>query len=223
MKIVKLVAFTLVGIAIFIAVQKWGLMPVYEATVKWLRDAGALPFFAAMAVLPAFGAPISLFTLPAAAAFASEMGTATVILCAIVAVSANMALNYWLAAYALRPFVKRVVKWSGYEMPDFPDSSVWEIVLLVRIIPGPALFLQSYLLGLARVPFGPYMAVSVLVTGAYTALTIVAVDGLTRGDPWTIGLAGVVLIVVVLTVRRLRKRLQEHTSAAESAKEDAAG
>jgi uncharacterized membrane protein YdjX (TVP38/TMEM64 family) len=207
---VRLVALVILAILIFVVVQKWGLMPVYEATVKWLRDAGALPFFSAMSVLPALGAPISLFTFPAAAAFASGMGTATVILCAIVAVTMNMALSYWLAAYALRPLVERFVKWSGYEVPDFPDGSVWEIVLLVRIIPGPPLFLQSYLLGLARVPFGPYMAVSVFVTGTYTALTIVAVDGVARGDPWTLALAGAVLVVVMLTVHRLRKRLRRN-------------
>lgn len=219
MKIVRLVALVLVGIAIFVVVQKWGLMPVYEAAVKWLRKAGALPFFAAMSVLPAFGVPISLFTFPAAAAFASELGTATVVGCAVLAVSINMALSYWLAAFALRPLVKRLVKWLGYEMPDIPEGSVWEVVLLVRIIPGPPLFLQSYLLGFARVPFAAYMVVSVLVTGTYTVLTIIAVDGLTRGDPWTLALAGVMLIAVVLTIHRLRTRLQRNGSKSLEAKE----
>lgn len=195
--------------AVAVIAHIWGLSSVLEEARDMLRAAGPGAFFAAMAVLPAIGAPISLFTFPAAAAFGGTMGTGWVVACAILAVAVNLALGYGLAAWALRPWIKRMVEWLGFKLPETAKVPPWEVTLLVRIIPGPPLFLQSYLLGLARVPFVPYMVVSVLVSGTYTALTILAVDGMRRGDPWTIVGAVVVLVIVVLTVRRLRRKLRE--------------
>lgn len=199
-----LVIAAIVGIA-----KLWGIGLAIQHARDVLRVAGPGVFFSAMAVLPAIGAPISLFTFPVSAAFGDDLGTGTVVVYAVAAVAVDLALGYWLAAWALRPFIERLVKWMGFTLPDTAKVPPWEITLLVRIIPGPPLFLQSYLLGLARVPFVPYMVVSVLVSGTYTALTVVAVDGMRRGDPWTIAGAAVVLVVVVLTVRRLRRKLRE--------------
>jgi uncharacterized membrane protein YdjX (TVP38/TMEM64 family) len=212
-KWIKLMVVALAAGALYFVAQKWGLTPVYERARDLVRSAGPVPFFTAMALLPAVGAPISLFTFPAAAAFAASMGTLAVVGCAILAVTVNAALSYWLAARALRPLAERLVKRAGHEMPEMPRGAEWEMIVLVRIIPGPPLFMQSYLLGLARAPFQPYMIVSVLVSGAYTALTIVAVDGVRRGDPWTLAAAGVVLVAVALTVHRMRVRLQRRRPA----------
>src|ERR1041384_4967983 len=48
-------------------------------TVAFFRDAGAGPFFAAMAVLPAAGFPISAFNVVAGPVFGPTLGVGTVI------------------------------------------------------------------------------------------------------------------------------------------------
>lgn len=60
--------------------------------------------------------------------------------------------------------------------------SAWELALALRVVPGTPLFLQSYLLGLARVPFGMSLAVSTAVPAAYITGMVLAGDALERGD-----------------------------------------
>jgi len=173
-----------------------------------LRGAGPVPFFAAMAVLPVFGFPLSPFTFAAGPVFGPTMGAGPVVLCAILATVVNVALSYWMAARALRPLMERLMTWLGYELPKMPAGTAWEAALLVRIVPGTPFFLQSYLLGLARVPFGIYMVVSSLVPAAYIAGTILAGDALMRKDPGALAVAGVVFVLAAVGLHRLRKKLQ---------------
>src|SRR4051812_2738041 len=60
-------------------------------TVAYFRDAGAWPFFTAMAVLPAVGFPISAFNAVAGPVFGPSMGVFTVIACAGLAIAVNLA------------------------------------------------------------------------------------------------------------------------------------
>lgn len=176
--------------------------------VEALREAGPAPFFTAMAVLPVFGFPLAPFTFAAGPVFGPTMGAGTVVACAILATMVNVALSYWVAARALRPLAERLIKWSGHELPRMPEGTDWEVSLLVRIVPGTPFFLQSYLLGLARVPFGVYIVVSSLVPAAYIAGTILAGDALMRGDRGALAAAGVMLALAAVGLHRLRKKLQ---------------
>jgi uncharacterized membrane protein YdjX (TVP38/TMEM64 family) len=174
--------------------------------VAFFRDAGPWPFFTAMAVLPALGFPVSAFSMAAGPVFGPTLGVAGVIACATLAIAINLTLCYWIAASAMRPLMERLVKRLGYPIPELPGESTWEITLLVRIIPGPPVFLQSYLLGLARVPFGTYLLISLLVQVVYLGATILAGDALMRGDWWALAVAGGLFVVVGAVMHRLRKR-----------------
>ena len=103
--------------------------------------------------------------------------------------------------------MERVVQWTGYSLPKLPPGSERDITLLVRLVPGPPFFLQSYLLGLARVPFGLFMRVSLLVQAAYLGATILAGDALARGDRWALAGAAIVFFAVGFVLHRVRKRL----------------
>ncbi len=175
--------------------------------VAVLREAGPGPFFAAMAVLPVFGFPLSPFTLAAGPVFGPRLGAGAVVTCAIAATVVNVALSYWVAARGLRPLMERLMRWLGHELPRLPSGTAWEAALLMRIVPGTPFFLQSYLLGLARVPFGVYMVVSTLVPAAYIAGTILAGDALMRGDKGALAAAGAVVLLAGAGLHRLRKKL----------------
>jgi uncharacterized membrane protein YdjX (TVP38/TMEM64 family) len=172
-----------------------------------LRDAGPAPFFLAMALLPALGFPLAAFSVAAGPVFGPTLGVGTVVLCAIAATSANVALSYWIAARALRPLIEHVLRWLGYSLPQIRRRHAWPIVLLVRVVPGPPFFLQSYLLAFAKAPFGTYMAISTLVPACYLTATIILGDALSRRDPWAIGVAVLIFVTGGTVLHFIRTRL----------------
>jgi uncharacterized membrane protein YdjX (TVP38/TMEM64 family) len=168
-----------------------------------------------MTVLPAVGFPLSGFTLIAGPVFGPTLGIVTVIVCAIGSIACNVALSYWIAARALRPTVSRIVQWLGYQLPDeIQPHAAWPAILVLRIVPLTPFCLQSVLLGLARVPFGPYMLVSVLVPSVYAAAMILLGDALMRGDRWAMLAAGGLFLVVGVVLHILRKRFQAASRSA---------
>ena len=159
-----------------------GARELVEQVVARLRGAGAPVFFAAMALLPAVGFPLLPFTLAAGPVFAPTLGTGGVIACAILAVAVNVALSYALASTVLHSMVERLMVRLGYRLPDSRRGNAWLFITLVRLAPGLPFCVQSYLLGLMRVRFGTYMAVSTLVPAIYLTGVIVFGDALLRGN-----------------------------------------
>jgi uncharacterized membrane protein YdjX (TVP38/TMEM64 family) len=200
----------------------WDLRAQFQRTVEFFREAGAVPFFIAMALLPAAGFPLGMFTIAAAVVFSPTLGLPTVLACTLLAVAVNVALSYWIAARALRPLVLSIVQRFGYTLPEVQSHTAWTIILLVRVVPGPPFFVQSYLLGLARVPFRPYMLISTLVPAAYLIGTLVFADALARGDGWAMAGAVAVFVVVGAILHQVRRRLTAARDNAEAATDAAA-
>lgn len=188
---------------------------VHEIIVS-LREAGPEPFFLAMALLPAVGFPLAAFSVVAGPVFGPTLGVGTVVLCAIVATSVNVALSYWIATRALRPLIERVLRWLGYEIPEIRPRHAWPIILVVRTVPGPPFFLQSYLLAFARAPFGTYMAISTLVPACYLTATIILGDGLSRRDPWAMGAAALIFVAGGTVLHFIRTRLGQRSPTSEN-------
>ena len=178
-----------------------------ERTIAFFREAGPAPFFLAMALLPAVGFPLAAFTLAAGPVFGPTMGVGNVVVCTILATSVNVALSYWIASRALRPAIKHVLRRLGYSLPEIQPQAAWPIVLVVRIVPGPPFFLQSYLLAVANAPFGIYMVASTLVPACYLTATIILGDALVRRDPWAMGIAAAIFVLAGAVLHCLRKRL----------------
>jgi uncharacterized membrane protein YdjX (TVP38/TMEM64 family) len=205
--IVAIVAALFIAATIVLA-SHYDLRAQMAGVVDAIREKGPLPFFAAMALLPVVGFPMSAFTLVAGPVFGPTMGVAAVVGCGILAITANVAFSYWISAHALRPVVSRFVQWIGYPLPEIQPRSAWTAIVVIRVVPITPFCLQSILLGLARVPFGPYMLVSVLVPSAYATAMIVLGDGLMRGDRWAMAGAGVLFVIVGVILHILRKRLR---------------
>lgn len=185
----------------------WDLRSHLQRAVEFFRDAGPAPFFVAMALLPAAGFPLSMFTVAVALVFVPTLGLGIVLACTLLAVAVNVALSYWIAARALRPLVARIVRRFGYNLPEIQPHAAWPIILLVRIVPGPPFFVQSYLLGLARVPFGTYLAISTSIPALYLVGTIVLTDALARHDRWTMAAAVALFVVAGGVLHQARRRL----------------
>lgn len=184
--------------------------------LEFVRSAGAPMFFTAMAVLPLLGFPLSPFVLSSGAVFAPTMGAGAVIACGAAAITANVTLSYWFAAVGLRPWMEKLVAWLGYAVPRLPPERSWELTLVLRVVPGIPFFLQSYLLGLARVRFGSYLLISSVVPSAQLAVAVQAGDALMEGNTGRLLLAGAGFAVLGLGLYFLRRWLARSKAAAQA-------
>jgi uncharacterized membrane protein YdjX (TVP38/TMEM64 family) len=177
-----------------------------EQGLRIVRAAGPWAFFAGIVVLPAFGAPLTAFTLTAGEVFAPLMTLGGVIAAAVVAIGINLAFTYWLARYALRPLLSRLAAHYGYKIPTVTKANALSIALAIRLTPGPPFFMQGYVLGLAEVPFRLYMIVSWLCILPWAIGCIVLGKGALNGNFRTALYGMGVLVVATIVVQAIRKR-----------------
>jgi uncharacterized membrane protein YdjX (TVP38/TMEM64 family) len=201
--IVVVVSLALVALA-----GHYDLRARMDRVVEWVRDAGPVPFFTAMTLLPIVGFPLSAFTLTAGPVFGPTMGIATVVLCSILTIAINVAVSYWLAARALRPVAEWIVQRLGFQLPEIQPHAAFLAIVILRIVPLTPFCIQSIILGLARVPFGAYMLVSVVVPSAYATAVILLGDALMRGDRWAIAGAAALFVLVGVILHVMRKRFR---------------
>jgi uncharacterized membrane protein YdjX (TVP38/TMEM64 family) len=189
---------------------KYGPAALVGSVIAATRTAGPWVFFAGMAILPALGFPLLPFMLAVGPAFVPVMGSWKVVLLAIAALGVNVTLSFWLSAYALGPSIEKVLDRFGYHLPRLPQGTTWQLIFLVRVTPGLPFWTQSYLLGLMRVPWIPYLIVSILVPGLYAVGLIVSGAAAWEGRP-KLALIGLTAIGVMVALARLR-----HAFAARS-------
>lgn len=203
---IALVVLAVVGIFLLRGVGLARLVEWFDRFVAVIRDLGPWAFFTGMAVLPAAGAPLSAFNLVAGEAFAPRMTMTGVVLTVALAIAVNLALTYWLARHALRPLLTRLVTRYGYSVPRISAGNVLTVLLLVRLTPGPPFFLQSYLLGLAEVPFRLYMIVSWLAVLPLSLSVVVLGKAAREGNLVKIAVVFGVMVVAVVAVQVVRRK-----------------
>lgn len=180
---------------------------------EWVRGLGAGWFFAAFAVLPAVGFPVSPFAFGAGPLFGPVLGLPAVLALAGASMAASMTISYGLSRHLLRPWAEKLLAYLGYRVPAVPKDKQRMFVFLVRATPGSPYVFQSYLLGLAGVSFGTYLAVSWLVSASSVALMIIFGDALMKGHGrLALAAAGGVVVVAVL-VKLARGRLAARAEA----------
>ena len=189
-----------------------------QAAVGWVRSLGAGWFFAAFGVLPAVGFPVSAFALAAGPLFGPVLGLPVVLGLAGLSMASSLTISYGLARYILRPWVTRLLGFLGYRIPVVPPEKRKMLTVLVRITPGPPYVFQSFLLGLAEVPYGLYLGISWVISTANIALVIVFGDALAQGKGKValLAVAGVVLLVTAVKIaqRLLARRARLANEAA---------
>lgn len=170
-----------------------------------IREFGPLAFFAAMAVLPAIGCPMTVFTLTAGPVFGPTLGLPLVLTYAALATAVSLALSYWLSRYAFRPWIEWVIERLGYRLPQVSSETEVPLTVLVRVTPGSPFVMQSYLLGLAGVAFRTYMFVSWPIATAYACAFILFGDSLAQGRGKLALLAVSLFIALTVGVHFLRR------------------
>ncbi|MDE3084016.1 MAG: VTT domain-containing protein [Verrucomicrobiota bacterium] len=178
---------------------------LFNETMGAISAAGPWVFFTARALLPAAGAPLMAFTLTAGPAFESELGLGGVLAACATSLFINLSLTYWLSRRWLRPWLEKLVIRAGYKVPQVAREDQFEVALLVRITPGPPHFLQSYLLGLAEIPFWMYLAISWTILMLYTVGLVIFGGALVNGKGGE-ALLGISLFVAVLLIIHILRR-----------------
>lgn len=196
------VVFAALAALAWFALRGVDLKAAATVAVDWLRDAGPWAFFAAMALLPAFGAPISLFTITAGPAF----GLAVSIPAAAAAMIINMTINYWVARRWLRPTVEWFFRHTSYKIPRASAENSRMLTLLVRLTPGLPYFAQGFVLGLAEVPFGIYLTISFAVQYTFALGLLIFGEALMQGRTGMIVLGASILVAAAVVIQLLRRR-----------------
>lgn len=207
---VLLALFLLLGITLW-----WGngqdVRVLVQQLLDVIRSAGPVTFFAAMALLPALGAPLSFFCLTAGSVFGSQLGMPLVILLSLTAIAANISLCYLLASKALRPPLEILLGRLGYQLPRADSGDVTDLVVLLRVTPGLPFPVQNYLLGLAAVPFLRYFWISCLIAFPLNSAIIVFGEALLQGRGRKALLGLLLLLAVSAAVHLARKRYRART------------
>lgn len=180
---------------------------IIDQVIAVIRAMGPLVFFLGMAVLPAFGAPLSFFSVAAGEAFAPQLTMPGVVCAAMAAIALNQALTYWLARYALRPVLQKLIARWHYEVPRITKDNALTVTIIVRNTPGPPYFMQGYLLGIGEVPFRLYMLVSWISVLPWTIGFIVLGKAAREGNFGKIIGAVVVIVLAIVVVQVMRRRV----------------
>ncbi len=197
-----LLAAAAIGLLLLRGVNVRGL---FDSGMAWVRGAGPTAFFLAMALAPAVGAPVLPFDFAAGPLFAEQLGMPLVVAFSILALVTNMLLTYALARRALRPLLEKLMTRLGYRLPQMEAGDLTDLTIVLRVTPGMPFCVQNYLLGIARVPFGRYAAISISVIGVYTAGLVMFGDALLHGKGKMAMLAVSVLVVAGVATHWARK------------------
>ncbi len=173
--------------------------------VSFVTRLGPWAFFTAMAVLPAFGAPNSAFTLIAGSAFAPGMGMTNVVLAGTAALVANMALTYWLARFVFRKWLARLLEKLGYKLPKVDRADMTDLIVILRTTTGIPACVQNYTLGLVDAPVGQYFLVSCICAIPGNAAYIIFGEALLNGRGGTVLLAFSLIVAVAAATQLLRR------------------
>lgn len=196
----------IIGTAAVFLLSGVDLKALLEQGVEMIREAGPVVFFTALAVLPAVGCPLSIFTLPAGSVFAPELGMPLVLLLVCASIAVNLTITYWLSRHLFRPWLIKLLTWLGYTLPEVSAKNHRVLVFLVRVTPGPPYVLQSYLLGLAGIPFVTYFIISWIISSSYACAFVLFGDALMHGRGKMALMAIGLFVVLTVGVHLLRRK-----------------
>jgi len=186
-----------------------------EQGMALIRSANPLVFFVSMALLPAVGVPALAFVLSAGPLWAEKMGMPMVVLCSLLALTVNFTLTYFLARWALRPVLTKLITRLGYKLPRAEEADATSLIVIMRVTQGIPYCVQNYLLGLAEVPFGKYFLWTAVLSLPQNAAAVLFGDALMRGrGKMVIMVAGLLVALVAVTHLVRRHYAQKKKKAA---------
>lgn len=138
---------------------------------------GPWVFFCLMALVPLVGGPLSPFLI-----LAPAFGTSTAIFGTMLALTFNVVFSWFVSGKWFRPLFVRIVGRFGYSVPEISAKKMLGFAFLLRLTPGMPFPLQNYLLGLARMPLGQYLAVSLPIVWTVSASLIILGESIMTGN-----------------------------------------
>lgn len=167
-------------------------------------------YFAAFAILPACGVPLTFFYLTAIAVLGGGNPVIGVSL-GILAVALNMILTRLVSRGVLHPVIERMIRSRNLSIPRLQPQNEVKIVLALRLSPIP-FALQNYVLALGHAGWKTYLGISLVIQGAIgTAVMLVGESVLTGGLGYIL-LALSAFIALHLILDRIRRRLNHGRS-----------
>tara|TARA_Y100000588_G_C14229830_1_gene914760 strand:+ start:99 stop:791 length:693 start_codon:yes stop_codon:yes gene_type:complete len=163
-----------------------------EALIDEIRTWPAVLFFLMVALLPLIGFPISPLFIIAGVRF----GVTWAIPFSMAALAVNLVLAYWFSTRLLHRVIEKIVNMWDYSIPKASPENAFKWVFLVRISGAP-LAVQNYILGLAHVPFWPYLLVSMAVQSFFVVGIILFGESFLSGEMGK-ALLGLAIIVIAL-------------------------
>ena len=182
-----------------------------DSLLEALNTAPALLFLAGMVLLPLGPFPMSVLFVFAGIRFGAAAGFGL----SMLTLAINMTLGYWLARRVVRSPLERWLTRRGIGVPRLTSADELRFLLLFRIAPGMPLFLQNYILGLAEVSFGRYLAVSLMAQVPYALGFVWFGQALTQSSGWKVLLTVAGLVALVLVVSLLRSWLSRRQALQE--------
>lgn len=161
--------------------------------------------FLAVAILPLIGFPVSALYVLTGIIYGIVLGT----MLAWAGVLVNLIISYLLAAWLLRTPLQSVLARAGYSLPIIRPAALTQTILIIRLTPALPFFVQNYLLGLARIPFGRYLILSAALQFPIAALAIATGGALFEGRLGVAFVAASFLVAAALGFAMLRRYLKE--------------
>lgn len=186
------------------------LSHAWSVFLALVEHANPAYLFLAVAVLPLLGVPAS----PLLIAVGIKLGTATGMVFVAGAYLINFTAGYWMARSWFRAPLGRWLERRGQSIPKVAAADETQFILLLRITPGPPLFMQTYALGFAQVNFTRYLILSLLIQMFYVFAFLSLGQSLNHSAAWHIILALALLIGLALAVNLLRRWLANRRSGA---------
>ncbi len=159
---------TIAGIVVLplALVLLWQTMPLDEymrETVRWIESTGpvgVIAFYLVYVVCALVGLPRTLFNIAAGVLFSYPVALVTV----LVAAASAYAATFTIARTFAREWVlRRVAKLPNVErILKLVEQEGFKLVFLIRLNPFIPGVLKGYGLGTTKIPFGTYLAASIL-------------------------------------------------------------
>ena len=167
-----------------------------DVLVRWMSEASPVPFFVAMAVLPAIGAPLTPFLVIAGATFGIWGG----LIGSIAAIALNLCIGYVVAHSKLRPRIEALFKRFDYKVPDFAAGgrTAWRFAAAVKLTPALPTAAKMYVLAVTSVPFPIYFTVSLAITSVFAFAWIALGGSLLAHDLSDVTIAAIAIVVLVV-------------------------
>ena len=210
--------FLLFGALCIIAIFSWSIfvwqdtitksiadLSEYFRSVVGLLDGVPLIFYSlAIFILPLFFLPVTpVYFL--ASARTDEYSFAVVLLFCLLGVTANIFLSYFVGR-KFGAFLRSIFTRRNIKIPQISPNEEYELIFLMRMIPGNPLCVQNYGLGIANVSLFKYAIVSLPIQYIQIVAYIYFGEGIFEGGISKIILASSLLFVIAIIARILDKR-----------------